>query len=229
MKDVEFKIILRCVTLMLLNDRVLISQTSTRTVIRIFNRWSNSSEEFNLKRGETHVLWKWIGFLSEPSGLQENVLESSLTVRLKLKWSLSIKFKVSDRLIRFQRWGVLKTLCSPLLIILFGELVERISLLEGRQMVSSENDTWTDRESSTLWDCLRSYDELINRHWVSLEMFKEKLRSWVVARKYLVIIHHNSANLESLIVRCTLMMVNYERKESLLGQLRIFRCTRLLS
>jgi hypothetical protein len=64
---------------------------------------------------------------------------------------------------------------------------------------------------------------------VPLKMFKEELRSWIVARKYLVVIHHNSANLESLIVRSTLMMIDYERKECLLCQLRIFRCTWLLS
>jgi hypothetical protein len=64
---------------------------------------------------------------------------------------------------------------------------------------------------------------------VPLEVFKEELRSWIVASKYLVVIHHNSANLESLIVRSTLMMIDYKREECLLCQLRIFRCTWLLS
>ena len=202
---------------MLLNGRVLISQTCTGTVVWIFNRWSNSSKEFNFKRGETHVLGKWIWLFSKTSWLQKYVLESSLAVWLKLKRSLSIEFKVSDRLIRFQRWGVLQTFCSPLLIVLFGELMERISLLEGREVVSSENYAWTDRESSALWDCLWSYDELINWHWMPLKVLKEELRSRVVACKYLVIIHHNSANLESLIVRCTLMMIDDQRKERLRG------------
>jgi hypothetical protein len=64
---------------------------------------------------------------------------------------------------------------------------------------------------------------------VALKVLKEEFRSRVVACEYLVIIHHNSANLESLIVRCTLMVIDYKWKECLLCQLRIFSCARLLS
>lgn len=210
---------------MLLCSRVLISQTGAGTEILIFDRWSSSSEEFNLKWCETHVLWERVRLLPEPSRFQEYVLECPLAIRLKLELRFSIKFEVSDRLIRFQRGWVFQTVQSPLLIVLLGKFVERVGLLEGWEVVSSENKTWPDRESSTLRDGLRSYDKLVNWHRMALKMLKVKFWPWVVASKYLIVVHHNSANLETLIVRCTLVMIDHEWKEGLLGLLRTFSST----
>lgn len=213
---------------MLLNSGVLISQTGAGAVILIFDGWSNRSKEFNLEGCETHVLGERVRLLPEPSRFQEYVLESPLAIRLELEGRFSIKFEVSDRLIRFQRGWVFQAVNSPLLIVLLGELMEWVGLLEGWKVVSSKYNTWADRESSTLRDGLRSNDKLVNWHRMSLKMLKVEFGSGVVASKYLVVVHHNSANLETLIVRCTLVMIDHKWKEGLLGLLRTFSSTWLL-
>jgi hypothetical protein len=54
---------------------------------------------------------------------------------------------------------------------------------------------------------------------VALKVLEVKLGSWIIAGKNLVIVHHNSANLETLIVRGSFVVVDNKWEEVLLASL----------
>jgi hypothetical protein len=90
--------------------------------------------------------------------------------------------------------------------------MKRVCLLECLEVICNEYKACSDWEGTTLGINIRSHCELVDEHGVSKEMLEVEFGTRIVACKDFVVVHHDLADLETLIVRGSLMMINYQRK-----------------